>query len=60
MTVTAYEIGLYALAMAGLWAVPGPVWVALLARSLAGGFPAAWPLASRAATLPHACISPAV
>jgi threonine/homoserine/homoserine lactone efflux protein len=31
--------------MAGLWAVPGPVWVALLARALLGGFAAAWPLA---------------
>lgn len=45
MNVSVYELGLYALAMAGLWAVPGPVWVALLARSLAGGFSAAWPLA---------------
>jgi threonine/homoserine/homoserine lactone efflux protein len=45
MTLTATEIGLYALGMAGLWAVPGPVWVALLARSLSGGFAAAWPLA---------------
>jgi len=31
--------------MAGLWAVPGPVWVALIARALSGGFAAAWPLA---------------
>lgn len=31
--------------MAGLWAVPGPVWVALTARALSGGFAAAWPLA---------------
>jgi threonine/homoserine/homoserine lactone efflux protein len=45
MTVTAAELSLYALGMAGLWAVPGPVWVALLARSLSGGFAAAWPLA---------------
>lgn len=45
MTLTALELALYALGMAGLWAVPGPVWVALLARSLAGGFAAAWPLA---------------
>ena len=45
MTVTAYELGLYALGMAGLWAVPGPVWVALLARALSGGMAAAWPLA---------------
>ena len=45
MTASAYEFGLYALGMAGLWAVPGPVWVALTARSLSGGFAAAWPLA---------------
>ncbi len=31
--------------MAGLWAVPGPVWVALTARALSGGFASAWPLA---------------
>jgi threonine/homoserine/homoserine lactone efflux protein len=36
---------LYAAAMAGLWAVPGPVWVALTARSLSGGMAGAWPLA---------------
>lgn len=45
MTVTPYELFLYALGMAGLWAVPGPVWVALVARTMAGGFAAAWPLA---------------
>lgn len=45
MTLNATELGLYALGMAGLWAVPGPVWVALLARALSGGFAAAWPLA---------------
>jgi threonine/homoserine/homoserine lactone efflux protein len=45
MTLAPQQLGLYALAMAGLWAVPGPVWVALMARSLTGGFAAAWPLA---------------
>jgi threonine/homoserine/homoserine lactone efflux protein len=45
MTVGLAELGLYALGMAGLWAVPGPVWVALTARALSGGFAAAWPLA---------------
>ena len=45
MTLTWAQIGLYALGMAGLWAVPGPVWVALLARAMSGGFAAAWPLA---------------
>jgi uncharacterized glyoxalase superfamily protein PhnB len=28
-----------------LWIAPGPVWVALTARALSGGFAAAWPLA---------------
>ncbi|MET4127547.1 LysE family translocator [Roseovarius sp. MBR-6] len=45
MTVTAYQLALYAAAMAGLWAVPGPVWVALTARALSGGMAGAWPLA---------------
>jgi threonine/homoserine/homoserine lactone efflux protein len=45
MTVSLWELWLYALGMAALWAVPGPVWVALTARSLSGGFAAAWPLA---------------
>ncbi len=45
MTLTLAELGLYALGMAGLWAVPGPVWVALLARTLSGGFASGWPLA---------------
>ena len=45
MTVSLHELLLYALGMAGLWAVPGPVWVALIARALSGGFAAAWPLA---------------
>jgi threonine/homoserine/homoserine lactone efflux protein len=45
MTLTWAQLALYALGMAGLWAVPGPVWVALLARTMSGGFAAAWPLA---------------
>lgn len=45
MTITSGEIGLYALAMVGLWAVPGPVWAALIARSMSGGVAAAAPLA---------------
>lgn len=45
MTVSAWELALYAAGMAGLWAVPGPVWVALIARSLSGGLAAAWPMA---------------
>lgn len=45
MSVSIYELALYALGMIGLWAVPGPVWVALMARALSGGFASAWPLA---------------
>lgn len=45
MTVTLHQLALYALGMAGLWAVPGPVWVALTARALSGGMAGAWPLA---------------
>ncbi|KQI73804.1 lysine transporter LysE [Loktanella sp. 5RATIMAR09] len=45
MTITGYELLLYAGALIVLFMTPGPVWVALLARSLSGGFQAAWPLA---------------
>ncbi|MBT9247133.1 LysE family translocator [Gemmobacter fulvus] len=45
MTVSAYDLLLYAGGMALLWVIPGPVWVALVARALSGGFSAAWPLA---------------
>lgn len=45
MTISWTELGFYALGMVGLWAVPGPVWVALMARALSGGMAAAWPLA---------------
>ena len=45
MSITIWQILAYAGGMAALWAVPGPVWVALLARALSGGFAAAWPLA---------------
>ena len=45
MTVSLYELALYAGGMALLWAVPGPVWVALTARALSGGMASAWPLA---------------
>lgn len=45
MTITLWECLVYVAGMAALWAVPGPVWVALLARALSGGFASAWPLA---------------
>lgn len=46
VTVTGWDLLLYAGALAALWAVPGPVWVALTARTMAGGFAGAWPLAA--------------
>ena len=45
MTISLWELGLYAVGLAVLWVTPGPVWVALLARGMSGGFQAAWPLA---------------
>lgn len=45
MSISLQQLGFFALAMAGLWAVPGPVWVALVARALSGGFRGAIPLA---------------
>lgn len=45
MTISLHELLLYAGGMALLWVVPGPVWVALTARALSGGFRSAWPLA---------------
>lgn len=45
MTVSLDALLLYAGGMALLWVIPGPVWVALTARALSGGFASAWPLA---------------
>lgn len=45
MTITMIELALYAGAVLILFLTPGPVWVALLARAMSGGFGAAWPLA---------------
>lgn len=45
MTITPYDMALYASALVILFLTPGPVWVALVARALSGGFQAAWPLA---------------
>ena len=45
MTVTLASLGLYAGALLILFLTPGPVWVALTARALSGGFAEAWPLA---------------
>ncbi len=45
MTLSMTDILLYAGALVILFLTPGPVWVALIARTLSGGFQAAWPLA---------------
>lgn len=45
MTISAAELALYAGAVVALFLTPGPVWVALIARGVSGGFHAAWPLA---------------
>lgn len=45
MTITGPDLALYCGALLILFLTPGPVWVALTARALAGGFHAAWPLA---------------
>ena len=45
MTVSFVELLLYAGGIFILFITPGPVWVAIVARTLSGGFNAAWPLA---------------
>ena len=45
MTISFFDLMFYAGALFLLFATPGPVWVALIARSLSGGFHSAWPLA---------------
>jgi threonine/homoserine/homoserine lactone efflux protein len=45
LSISIIDLALYALAVFILFLTPGPVWVALLARTLSGGFQAAWPLA---------------
>ncbi len=45
MTISASDAALYAGALIILFLTPGPVWVALVARAMSGGFRAAWPLA---------------
>lgn len=45
MTIAPSELLLYSGALLVLFLTPGPVWVALTARAMSGGFQAAWPLA---------------
>ncbi|SDE14173.1 LysE family translocator [Ruegeria marina] len=44
MTLSVFDLALYAGAVFILFLTPGPVWLALTARTLSGGFNAAWPL----------------
>jgi threonine/homoserine/homoserine lactone efflux protein len=45
MTVSAADLALYAAGILALFLTPGPVWLALSARALSGGFAGVWPLA---------------
>jgi len=45
MSISAWDLALYAGALFVLFLTPGPVWLAVMARSVTGGFHAAWPLA---------------
>jgi threonine/homoserine/homoserine lactone efflux protein len=45
MTTTFFDLALYAGGIFILFLTPGPVWMALVARTLSGGFGSAWPLA---------------
>lgn len=44
MTLSGWDLVLYAAAVFVLFLTPGPVWLALTARTLSGGFRAVWPL----------------
>ena len=46
MTITLDGLLLYCGALVILFLTPGPVWVAIIARGLTGGFSGAWPLAA--------------
>jgi len=45
MTIALPDLLLYCGALVILFLTPGPVWLAIMARALSGGFGAAWPLA---------------
>ena len=40
-----FDLALYSFALLILFLTPGPVWLALMARAVSGGFQSAWPLA---------------
>ncbi len=45
MTLSLPDLLLYCGALVILFITPGPVWLAMMARAMSGGFRAAWPLA---------------
>ncbi|OIQ28255.1 MAG: lysine transporter LysE [Alphaproteobacteria bacterium MedPE-SWcel] len=45
MTLSLWDLVIYAGGVFALFLTPGPVWLALVARAVAGGFHAGWPLA---------------
>ncbi len=45
MTLNPLDLALYSVALLILFLTPGPVWLALMARAVSGGFQSAWPLA---------------
>ena len=45
VSISVWDLVIYAAALFALFLTPGPVWLALTARSISGGFHAAWPLA---------------
>lgn len=45
MTIGFVDLALYAGALLALFLTPWPVWLALVARTVSGGFAGAWPLA---------------
>ena len=44
ITITLAQSSFYSIALTLLWLTPGPVWVAVLARSVSGGFQSSVPL----------------
>ena len=44
ITISLAQLFFYSIALAILWLTPGPVWVAVLARSVSGGFQSSVPL----------------
>ena len=45
MSASIWELAFYAGAIFILFITPGPVWLAIVARALSGGYTSAWPLA---------------